>query len=191
MKFTFTDKKVNIPNRVHNYAEKKIGKLDRYFQTEPEASVVFSVEKGRNNLEVTIRSGATVIRVAESTSDMFVSIDAAVASIERQLRKNKSPPGKAPCARAPLNQPNAEFFVPDVDAEEEPSYDLVRTKRFFFRPMSVEEAILQMNLVGHTFFAFRNEDEGGVLLCGLQAQRRRLRHHRGPGLITPWGFHSK
>ena len=50
MKFTFTDKKVNIPNRVHTYAEKKIGKLDRYFQTEPEASIVFSVEKGRNNL---------------------------------------------------------------------------------------------------------------------------------------------
>ena len=160
MKFTFTDKKVNIPNRVHNYAEKKIGKLDRYFQTEPEASVVFSVEKGRNNLEVTIRSGATVIRVAESTSDMFVSIDAAVASIERQLRKNKSRLEKR-LRKGACDQPNAEFFVPDVDAEEEPSYDLVRTKRFFFRPMSVEEAILQMNLVGHTFFAFRNEDEGG------------------------------
>ena len=160
MKFTFTDKKVNIPNRVHNYAEKKIGKLDRYFQTEPEASVVFSVEQGRNNLEVTIRSGATVIRVAESTSDMFVSIDAAVASIERQLRKNKSRLEKR-LRKGAFDQPNAEFFVPDVDAEEEPSYDLVRTKRFFFRPMSVEEAILQMNLVGHTFFAFRNEDEGG------------------------------
>ena len=78
-----------------------------------------------------------------------------------------------------------------MDADEEPTYHLVRTKRFFFRPMSVDEAILQMNLVGHTFFAFRNEDEGGVLLRGLQAQRRRLRHHRGPGLITPWGFHSK
>ena len=90
MKFTFTVKKVNIPNRVHTYAEKKIGKLDRYFQTEPETSIVFSVEKGRNNLEVTIRSGSTVIRAAESTSDMFVSIDAAVASIERQLRKNKT-----------------------------------------------------------------------------------------------------
>lgn len=161
MKFTFTDKKVNIPNRVHNYAEKKIGKLDRYFQTEPEASVVFSVEKGRNNLEVTIRSGATVIRVAESTSDMFVSIDAAVASIERQLRKNKSRLEKR-LRKGAFDQPNAEFFVPDVDAEEEPSYDLVRTKRFFFRPMSVEEAILQMNLVGHTFFAFRNEDDGGA-----------------------------
>ena len=151
MKFTFTDKKVNIPNRVHTYAEKKIGKLDRYFQTEPETSIVFSVEKGRNNLEVTIRSGSTVIRVAESTSDMFVSIDAAVASIERQLRKN-----------AFDAYPEESYFIPESDEEEEPSYQLVRTKRFFFRPMSIDEAILQMNLVNHTFFAFRNEDDGGA-----------------------------
>ena len=140
MKFTFTDKKVNIPNRVHTYAEKKIGKLDRYFQTEPETSIVFSVEKGRNNLEVTIRSGSTVIRVAESTSDMFVSIDAAVASIERQLRKNKTRLEKRLRKDA-------------FDAYPEESY---------FRPMSIDEAILQMNLVNHTFFAFRNEDDGGA-----------------------------
>ena len=164
MKFTFTDKKVNIPNRVHNYAEKKIGKLDRYFQTEPEASVVFSVEKGRNNLEVTIRSGATVIRVAESTSDMFVSIDAAVASIERQLRKNKSRLEKR-LRKGAFDQPNAEFFVPDVDAPDEPG--------------------------GPHLLRLPQRGRGRVLLCGLQAQRRRLRHHRGPGLITPWGFHSK
>jgi putative sigma-54 modulation protein len=90
MKFTFTDKKVNIPDRVHAYAEKKVGKLDRYFKGDAEATIVFSVEKGRNNAEVTIRSGGTIIRVAESTFDMFVTIDSAVASIERQLRKNKA-----------------------------------------------------------------------------------------------------
>ena len=162
MKFTFTDKKVNIPNRVHTYAEKKIGKLDRYFQTEPEASVVFSVEKGRNIPEVTIRSGATVIRVAESTSDMFVSIDAAVASIERQLRKNKSRLEKRLRKEAFDAGPDEAYFVPENDEDEEPAYQLVRTKRFFFRPMSIDEAILQMNLVGHTFFAFRNEDDGGA-----------------------------
>ena len=161
MKFTFTDKKVNIPNRVHTYAEKKIGKLDRYFQTEPEASIVFSVEKGRNNLEVTIRSGATVIRVAESTSDMFVSIDAAVASIERQLRKNKSRLEKR-LRKGAFDQPNDAFFVPDVDADEEPSYQLVRTKRFFFRPMNVDEAILQMNMLGHQFFLFRDDATGEI-----------------------------
>ena len=161
MKFTFTDKKVNIPNRVHTYAEKKIGKLDRYFQTEPEASIVFSVEKGRNNLEVTIRSGATVIRGAESTSDMFVSIDAAVASIERQLRKNKSRLEKR-LRKGAFDQPNDAFFVPDVDADEEPSYQLVRTKRFFFRPMNVDEAILQMNMLGHQFFLFRDDATGEI-----------------------------
>ena len=141
MKFTFTDKKVNIPNRVHTYAEKKIGKLDRYFQTEPEAS--------------------TVIRVAESTSDMFVTIDAAVASIERQLRKNKSRLEKR-LRKEAFEVPDDAYFVPESDVDEEAAYQIVRTKRFFFRPMSVEEAILQMNLVDHTFFAFRNADEGGA-----------------------------
>ena len=81
MKFVFTDKKVNLPNKVHAYAEKKVGKLDRYFKADTEAAVVFSVEKGRNNVELTIRSGGTIIRVAESTSDMFATIDAAVSSV--------------------------------------------------------------------------------------------------------------
>ena len=71
MKFTFTDKKVSLPKKVHEYAEKKVGKLDRYFQTEAEASVVFRVEKGRNNAEVTVRSGSTILRASESTTDMF------------------------------------------------------------------------------------------------------------------------
>lgn len=160
MKFKFTDKKVDLPDRVHAYAEKKVGKLDRYFKTEPEASLVFSVEKGRNNLEATIRSGSTIIRVAESTSDMFVTIDAAVASIERQLRKNKARLEKR--LRQDAFERTAEgadaFFAPEV---EEAEFQLVRSKQFFFRPMSVDEAILQMNLLDHTFFAFRDEDEGG------------------------------
>ena len=90
MKFVFTDKKVDLPSSVHAYAEKKIGKLDRYFRNDGEATVVFSVEKDRNNVELTIRSGGTILRVSESTSDMFASIDAAVSSMERQLRKNKT-----------------------------------------------------------------------------------------------------
>ena len=90
MKFVFTDKKVNVPNYIHNYAEKKVGKLDRFFKEDATASLTFSVEKDRNRVEVTIRSSGTIFRVSESTSDMHASIDAAVASLERQIRKNKT-----------------------------------------------------------------------------------------------------
>ena len=109
MKFVFTDKKVNLPNKVHAYAEKKVGKLDRYFKADAEAAIVFSVEKDRNNVELTVRSGSTIIRVSESTSDMFATIDAAVSSVERQLRKNKARLEKR------LRQ---DAFVRTVDAEE-------------------------------------------------------------------------
>ncbi|NCC69620.1 MAG: ribosome-associated translation inhibitor RaiA [Clostridia bacterium] len=161
MKFVFTEKKVNIPDRVHAYVEKKVGKLDRYFKGEAEATIVFSMEKGRNNAEVTIRSGGTIIRVAESTFDMYVTIDAAVASIERQLRKNKARLEKRLRKDAFDRTAPAEESYSATEPEEG-TFEVLRTKQFFFRPMTVEEAILQMNLVGHTFFAFRNEDAGGV-----------------------------
>ena len=159
MKFNFTDKKVHIPDRVHAYAEKKVGKLDRYFKNEAEVSLVFSVEKGRNLLEVTIRSGSTVIRVSESTSDMFVSIDAAVASIERQLRKNKSRLEKRLRKEAFEPAPALDEETFDApQAEEEEKFQIVRSKQFFFSPMSVDEAILQMNMLGHSFYLFLDAD---------------------------------
>lgn len=161
MKFTFTDKQVELGNRVHAYAEKKVGKLDRYFKTEPEVSMVFSVQKDRNNVELTVRSAGTIIRVAESTSDMFATIDAAVASVERKLRKNKTRLSKRlrqdAFERTVADEPSS--FAPVVEAGE---FKVARTKHFPLKPMSVEEAILQMNLVGHDFFAFRNEDEDGA-----------------------------
>lgn len=160
MKFTFTDKKVSLPKKVHEYAEKKVGKLDRYFQTEAEASVVFSVEKGRNNAEVTVRSGGTILRASESTADMFASIDAAVADIERQLRKHKARLEKRLRKDAFTRIPEQDVsFVPDEPEEE---FQVVRTKRFPIKPMTVEEAVLQMDLLGHTFFAFKNEDDRGA-----------------------------
>ena len=161
MKFTFTEKKVNLPKSLHNYAEKKVGKLERYFKTEPEANLVFSVEKDRNKVELTIRSGGTILRVAESTSDMFASVDAAVTSMERQLRKHKTRLEKRLRQDAFERSVSAEevsTFVPDVVEESE--FEVVRTKRFPIKPMTVDEAILQMDLLGHSFFAVRNEDGG-------------------------------
>ena len=161
MKFVFTDKKINLPNKVHAYAEKKVGKLDRYFKADAEAAIVFSVEKGRNNVELTIRSGGTIIRVAESTSDMFATIDAAVSSVERRLRKNKSRLEKRLRQDAFSRTVDVEelsSFVPESDEEE---YRIVRTKKFPIKPMTVDEAVLQMELVGHTFFAFKDVDQDG------------------------------
>ena len=162
MKFVFTDKKVNLPNKVHAYAEKKVGKLDRYFKADAEASIVFSVEKDRNNVELTIRSGSTIIRVAESTSDMFATIDAAVASVIRQIRKNKTRLEKRLRENAferAVDADEISSFAPD---EGEEAISIVRTKRFPIKHMTAEEAVLQMNLVDHTFFAFKNADDDGA-----------------------------
>ena len=176
MKFVFTDKKVNLPNKVHAYAEKKVGKLDRYFKADAEAAIVFSVEKDRNQVEVTVRSGGTVYRVSESTSDMCASIDAAVSSIERQIRKNKARLEKRLRENAfERTVDEQSSFVPDEPEEE---FKVVRTKKFPIRPMSVEEAILQMNLVDHTFFAFRDADADGAFAVVYR------RNDGGYGLIA-------
>lgn len=177
MKFVFTDKKVNIPDKVHAYAEKKVSKLDRYFKADTEAAMVFSVEKGRNNVELTVRSGGTIIRVAESTADMFATIDAAVASVERQLRKNKARLEKRLRTDAFVRSVDSEAvsFAPEVEEEE---FNIVRTKKFPIRPMSADEAILQMNLVGHTFFAFRDADNDGAFAVVYK------RDNGGYGLIS-------
>ncbi len=166
MKFTYTDKKVNLPASVHAYAEKKVGKLERYFKQDVEANLVFSVHKGQNQVELTVRSGGTIIRVSESTSDMFATIDAAVASVERQIRKNKARLEKRlrqEAFAAPAGEPTS--FVPD-EAEEE--IRIVRTKRFPLKPMTAEEAVLQMNLLGHSFFAFRDVDQSSAFAVVYQ-----------------------
>ena len=163
MKFVFTDKKVSLPASVHAYAEKKVGKLDRYFKTEGEASVVFSVEKGRNVCEVTVRSGSMILRASESTPDMRASIDACVSGMERQIRKNKARLEKrlrqGAFERA-LDVDEVSSFAPDEPEEGE--YRIVRSKTFPLKPMTRDEAILQMNLLGHSFFAFRDEEADGT-----------------------------
>ena len=86
MKFQFTEKKVSLPESVHAYAEKKVMKLERFFRDDAEALVTFSVEKDRNKAGITVHAAGTYFRASEATSDMYASIDAAVATIERQIR---------------------------------------------------------------------------------------------------------
>ena len=157
MKFQFSEKKVKLPGNVHAYAEKKVMKLARYFEEDAQALVVFSVEKNRNNVELTVRGAGTWFRAHESTSDMFASIDAAVGTIEGQIRKNKTRLARRLRQDAFVRSVEETSFVD----ETEESLDIVRVKSFRFAPMTREEAVLQMNLLEHNFFAFRDEDNGG------------------------------
>ena len=159
MKFQYSEKKVNLPGNVHAYAEKKVMKLARYFEENAEALVVFSVEKNRNNVELTVHGAGTWFRARESTSDMFASIDAAVGTIEGQIRKNKTRLARRLKQDAFSRTVEETSFVPEEDEEEQ---EIVRIKKFHMQPMNRDEAVLQMNLLGHSFFAFRDEDSDGA-----------------------------
>ena len=160
MKFQYSEKKVRLPGNVHAYAEKKVMKLARYFEENAEALIVFSVEKDRNKVELTVHGAGTWFRASESTSDMFASIDAAVGTIEGQIRKNKTRLARRLRQDAFTRTVQEETsFAPEV-AEDDLS--ITRVKSFYFKPMTREEAVLQMNLLEHSFFAFRDEDNGGT-----------------------------
>ena len=159
MKFQYSEKKVKLPGNVHAYAEKKVMKLARFFEEDAEALIVFSVEKNQNNVELTVHGAGTWFRASESTSDMFASIDAAVATIEGQIRKNKTRLARRLRQAAFTRTVQEETsFVPET---EEDDLSLTKVKSFYFKPMTREEAVMQMNLLEHNFFAFRDEDNGG------------------------------
>ena len=157
MKFPFSEKKVKLPKNVHDYAEKKVMKLARFFEEDAEALIVFSTEKNRNNVELTVHGAGTWFRARESTSDMFASIDAAVGTIEGQIRKNKTRLARRLRQDAFTRTAEETSFTPE---EKEEDLRIVRVKQFYFKPMTREEAVLQMNLLEHNFFAFRDIDNG-------------------------------
>ena len=175
MKFQYSEKKVKLPEKVHAYAEKKVMKLARYFEEDAEALITFSVEKNRNKAELTVHGAGTWFRASESTSDMFASIDAAVTTLEGQIRKNKTRLARRLKQDAFVRSVQEETtFVPEA-AEDE--YTIEKIKHFYFKPMTREEAILQMNLLEHDFFAFRDEDNGGTFAVVYR------RNEGGYGLI--------
>ncbi len=157
MKFQFSEKKVKLPKNVHAYAEKKVMKLARFFEEDAEALIVFSTEKNRNNVELTVHGAGTWFRARESTSDMFASIDAAVGTIEGQIRKNKTRLARRLRQDAFTRTVEETSFTQE---EREDDLRIVRIKQFYFKPMTREEAVLQMNLLEHNFFAFRDIDNG-------------------------------
>lgn len=156
MNITIVERKMQISEELRAYAIKKVTKLDRYFQKDTSATITFSELKGRQTAEVTVRHNGMVFRAEETTTDMFASVDGMIQSIEKQIRRNKTRLEKRLRAgafdKAAANEASMAEYVED-------KYDVIRRKRFDVVPMTVEEAILQMNLLGHQFFFFKNAEE--------------------------------
>jgi len=152
-------KNIEVTDRLREYVEKKVGKLDRYLPTITEARMELSVEgtksaKDRQVAQLTVRSKGTLLRAEERTADMFASIDAIVDKMYRQIVRYKGK--RYGRGRGPGEVPPVEEF------EEEPPRRIVRTKRFQVAPMDEEEAIEQMELLGHDFFVFFNVNTDGI-----------------------------
>ncbi len=153
MKTTIVARKMDLTAGLKEYVEKKLAKLDKFFDDDAEAKVTMSVEKTRQKIEATIHSHNTIYRVEQVTSDMYVTMDKVIDDMERQIRKNKT--------RLEKRLRHGAFVdmgVTEVPVEEEKEFNIIKTKTFTTKPMSNEEAILQMNLLGHTFFVYKNAE---------------------------------
>lgn len=153
MNLVISGKNLDITEGLRSAVEDKIGKLERYFNDSTEVHVTMSTEKNRQKIEVTIPMKGSIIRAEEVSSDMYVSIDLVEEVIERQLRKYKNRLIDKAQNAAHLNQ---DFIDEEIFDEEE--IEIIRSKRFAMKPMDPEEACVQMELLGHNFFVFRNSE---------------------------------
>jgi len=155
MRINIHGRNVTVTDSIKNYIEEKIGKLDKYFTTPEEvtANVVIRVRGKDQIIEVTIPRNKITLRGEERHSDLYAAIDLVSDKIERQIRKNKTRMKKK-INKEYIEDLNIEF----ESIEEEKEESIVRRKEITMKPMSEEEAILQMNLLGHEFFAFKNTD---------------------------------
>jgi putative sigma-54 modulation protein len=164
MKLNVRGANIEVTEALRDYVEKKIGRLERYFESPPtsDVNVRLSVIKDKeHSVEVTIPLPGVLLRAEVKDGDMYACIDLVAEKLERQIRKHKTKVNRR--YRESSNLKN--YFVEedttslqDMHMEDE-EFELVRTKRFTLKPMDVEEAILQMNMVGHTFFVFSNSGD--------------------------------
>ena len=165
MKFNIRGENIEVTEALREYVERKLSRLERYFEAPPtsDVHVTLSVAKEKQNVEVTIPLTGAVLRAEEKGSDMYASIDLVIDKLERQIRKHKTKANRKIRQEAGYkNIFKDDVVTPSHLLDEEEDYELVRTKRFTLKPMDVEEAILQMNMVGHSFFVFANSDSEKV-----------------------------
>jgi putative sigma-54 modulation protein len=161
MKYNIRGGNIDVTEALRDYVQKRVGRLEKYFEAPPasDVHVTLSVVKDKQNVEVTIPLTGVLLRAEEKGNDMYASIDLVTEKLERQIRKHKTKVNR----KIRQESGTRTFFEEDPGApqmhEEEEPYELVRTKRFSLKPMDIEEAILQMNMVGHSFFVFSNADD--------------------------------
>ena len=149
MNLVINSRKMEVSGALKERIEKKLSKLDRYFDDDAHVNVSMIVEKERQIMEVTINYKGTIFRSQQSSDDMYKTLDETLEALDRQIRKNKTRLSKRLREGAFIQKD-----MPSAAAEEEESFQLIRKKKFSFKPMDVDEAILQMNLLGHSFYVF-------------------------------------
>jgi len=164
MELTIKGKNVDVTDRLKHYVEKKIGKLDRYLPTISEAWVELSTEgaraaQDRQVCQVTVRANGTILRAEERSDDMFTSIDAVLDKMYRQIARYKGKRQNRWRGAAVAAEPLPLELEEPIDEE---TSNIVRIKRFRMTPMNPDEAVEQMELLGHDFFVFYNADEGQI-----------------------------
>lgn len=152
MKVTITGRKVSLKDVFKEKVEKRLAKFNRFFEDDAQAFVTVTVEGGRQTVEITIKNKGMIYRAEETTRDMQYSFDDAADSIMRQITRNKSR----------LEKRLRKGAFENVEETDEADFNVVKVKTFNVKPMGVDEAILEMNLVGHEFFAFLNDQTNAV-----------------------------
>ena len=157
MKVTYTARKVNLRDNFKVRVEKKLSKFDRIFSDNAFADVVVTLNKNDQTVEITIHDGPMVYRAEKTMTEMNDAVDKCIDVLARQLRKNKTRLSKR------LRTGSIDDLIPQVpDDQQEDEIEIVRNKQIPIKPISVEEAILQMNMVGHKFYMFTNCDTNEV-----------------------------
>lgn len=154
MKLIYTGKNMDVSNALKEHTESKLSKLDKFFRDEVEANVRFETAKNRQIIEITINLPKTIIRAEEEANDLYTALDKAIDVLEVQIKKNKAKLEK----RYKNNETIRFDNIADIKQEVEEESQIVKKKRFTLKPMSCDEAILQMDLLRHNFFVYINAE---------------------------------
>jgi len=158
MKYNIRGKHIPVTDALREFVEKKLIRLEKYFEAPitSEISVTLSVTKNDHRVEVTIPLPGLMLRAEEKSGDMYASVDLVIDKLERQIRKHKTKVNRKVRQESGIRTLFKDESAPVRVLDQEDDMELVRTKRFTMKPMDVEEAILQMDMVGHSFFVFAN-----------------------------------